>query len=437
MMVWLTFLVATATAQQPAPAEKPSVFGARYDGFRWLFANRDLTPASARDFLFADRESWKDWIVVVLDDTRPVADMEVPWDQFVRAGGALLIATDRDFNGAELMLRTSIDPGPVTVDAANGYLGRSNCPLITKWEDPLGLFDGVKKIAANRSGYFSSLFSGWDTKAYHPATAQVPGGLFSRQRPFFAARNWDKGRFAIAADQSLFSNEMLLEVDNCRFAANCVQWLSDNGRRKNVLFIEAGNVVDDWVDPRFEAGRWPQSDWDSLVALINEEIVPNLNRSDVINGLIHDLQSSIDPRFVSRLLGLGSGLLILLVLTRWILKSRATDRTPKLSVRAGLSSAVGDAFAMRSAHRRERDDYSDAAQRLANMALEKLLGPDWRTERAKGKIPGNWFARRRFRHKVAHLKQVALRGSRKRLDRAGFEKFYADIQPLAGLPELN
>ena len=46
-------------------------------------------------------------------------------------------------------------------------------------------------------------------------------------------------------DHSVFINSMMLQNDNAnfRFAQNTVRWLTNNGTRRRVLFLDDGDVV--------------------------------------------------------------------------------------------------------------------------------------------------------------------------------------------------
>ena len=72
--------------------------------------------------------------------------------------------------------------------------------------------------------------------------------IYGLNRLLFAAGGQvgnSNGRILVLADHSVFINDMMLQTDNDNFdlACNALQWLTENGKRNRVLFVDEGTVV--------------------------------------------------------------------------------------------------------------------------------------------------------------------------------------------------
>src|SRR5262249_46817188 len=78
---------------------------------------------------------------------------------------------------------------------------------------------------------------------FRSADSPSVGVLFSF--PFAAGGPFGQGRALVLADHSIFINDMMLrkDNDNLAFAASCIDWLTEGGKRNQVLMIDEGEVV--------------------------------------------------------------------------------------------------------------------------------------------------------------------------------------------------
>src|SRR5262249_7390882 len=65
-------------------------------------------------------------------------------------------------------------------------------------------------------------------------------GLGLRGLPFMVGGDVGAGRVLVAADHSIFINEMMLpdEIQNVEFSENCIRYLIGDGKRTRVLLVD-------------------------------------------------------------------------------------------------------------------------------------------------------------------------------------------------------
>jgi hypothetical protein len=296
-MRWLLSAVGTlafaaaAWPQGPAPPAEPiSEFGGRYDAFCLVFADAGVPLGRLAELQRAQESEFDRWILVVLGDPRKVVEGGLDLTKFVRAGGTLFFAHDRE-SLVTVGKRTAVLPGPIlTAGPADRFLGRPDFPLVRDFLGGDGLFDGVRVIATNHPGRVESEEREWQGLASYPS---VP---LARAEIFAAARREGRGRFLVAADPSVFTNEMIQEADNARFAENIVGWLA-GGREPASLraaVLLDGASISSWIDERFASGDWRTRDFDALGAL--NELIAGLQEEDLLNALVREGQDSLSPR---------------------------------------------------------------------------------------------------------------------------------------------
>jgi hypothetical protein len=401
------FAVASAAAQDRP--ENVSLFGRRYDGFRSMFAAQGLSLAGVPDFTEHAGERPDDWIVVALGDVSALPEPSGGWDQFVRRGGVILVASDHGRAPIGGEFNVTFWPQPVT--AAPGVecypRGQRDCPLLSEFTEGSPLFEGIDDLALNRSGYLDVLRSDrFSTSANLPPGTTDSAGRPIGGKPVIYGAAYGKGRFLFAADHSLFINETMLNEDdlplNAPFAANAVEWLIADRTRDNlkVLFLEDGKAIDEWIDPRFTKGDWPTSTLqermqalDKLLQAMNRLVLEQQSRRDPDTGLtmynqaVRNWESRQPPtRFLQAALW---GLAAFLVLTTlaWLLGRRApaTERgaggkSDKPTTPPPYGPKSEDDPAHRSLLDRRRIEmledghYVDLARRLARVWLTQQLG---------------------------------------------------------------
>jgi hypothetical protein len=321
---------------RPAPAQRPPgpisgkiPFAQQTDIFRGLLFEKRFTPIEPPKnadlgTVLQDIDP-KDTIVVWLGATdAPVSANLIP---FLDKGGAVLLATDLGLN------RISLEPDLAkrtgfTVERAHFiYAGRNTwmycynnvaqCPVLQPvpnaspnlFRNPTGVNAPPLRVATN----VPACLVAQQPKPTGKVLAQLPPGCVNDQNPFARPPNpsfmlaWQSpkgGRLLLLADHSIFINEMMFPSDNgnVEFTANCMDWLSEDGKRRKVLFVEDGDVNPTFdvpveaapppSQPRFDPP--PDFDQKALQGLDTaidqaDSRLLEAEQEDWFNGLIHRL----------------------------------------------------------------------------------------------------------------------------------------------------
>lgn len=254
-------LVLTMAALGTAPAQeadkKGPPFGEGTHAFRAILNKLKLEPiASETQFRNEVRDGNAGQIIlIVLGDTRAIQRVPDGLGSFLEGGGAVLIASDREGQdwGRTFGRQTRLDSNFIeTEQPRNGYRESRECPFVKPLANKdVPIFSGLSKVATNRPSFLHvDSACPLDNLAVFPRDCTmkgIPAFMFNGVSLSFAIggpveRN---GRALVFADHSLFINDMLLQTDNDNFdlACSAVRWLSDDGKRTRVLFIEDGEVV--------------------------------------------------------------------------------------------------------------------------------------------------------------------------------------------------
>ena len=194
-------------------------------------------------------------------------------DDFVRAGGAVMIATNNPVGSRDArrqlaaLTGLSVAGEPVVFPSEFHdtnelcYQGKAHCPWLVPL-DPTGdafhLFvkpgtGETLRVATNEPSYLRSprneLLRNVEVLACLP-----PGGTIEGNRGRFQENTQltlvggvvEKGRLLLLANHRLFLNRMMVPRDtyNVEFALNCLSMLEERegGRRSKLLFVEFGNI---------------------------------------------------------------------------------------------------------------------------------------------------------------------------------------------------
>lgn len=233
---------ALATAQEPATSQElvPEELWKRgYHGFTSLCRALNLQPLE--DASAWRREPPRQSLLVMFGafDRLPVAHL----DDYLRRGGALLLASDRGERGVVRLSGIDLIRGPLHVANADAsFHNFLDCPQISRFEEGHPVTDGLLNVAANRPGAITivpSARSQWHALAHLPRMRELGvSGL-----PFVVARETPAGgRAVVVADQTVFANQMLFHEDNAQLALNALRWLSQ-GERTRVLIVDDQTVI--------------------------------------------------------------------------------------------------------------------------------------------------------------------------------------------------
>lgn len=322
-----------------------------YNGFRALCGSVGLQPTD-------DHEAWraippKQKLLVafgVFDPGR--LDLE----EYVRDGGALLLATDRGDGHSTLLRGIDLSRGPLQTLQRDETLEHfPDCPLVTEFEAKHPILEGVTTIATNRPGSMVVLASRrfakrpWLELARLPTVRSQFAGLDVEGPTFIAAVDTVlDGRAVVIADQSVFSNQMLLYADNARFTANVLRWLAAPDRT-TVLILENQSIITPSVPEDVEIEIPPPTPEQVRDALRNlpadvlvefaDTVAVGVEESGMHNEVLAYLMERIPPLAYRRLLWLLPTLLLGLVAFRRMFSEATPDATTTVDSAALLSSA--------------------------------------------------------------------------------------------------
>jgi hypothetical protein len=243
-----------------------------------------------------------------------------------------------------------------------------------------------------------------------------------RSWPFAAGGELRKGKALVIADHSIFINDMMLpapEMDNHNFtfARNCIRWLTDDGRRKHVCFVEDGRVVTAF-DISFKETLPPPVPIPSEADLIDKgnEILASLDENDSFNALINE-------RIKDRVASVWG--LILVVLTFllsvwgfWRLnqnRHRIQRQEPLLAMCLAGQGLRRNLVDRRNEEMLRQNNYWEAAHQLARQWFASILEPTTHAGSVDQRFAtppritarGTWWRRRRMRTQVLRLWRVA------------------------------
>lgn len=426
---------APAAAQPPAdgPPRRPPGEDTRL--FRAVLKLAGLKPISSLEDVL-DRPADKILIVLGKTDLAEYLAEDGQLSRFLRAGGGLLIATDR-YTSEKLKndLGVQISGQFVPVPREDGYRDYPDCALMvpprqstpaTRHPILKGIGD-ARPVVTNKPSYLR------DSQRPIVAELHVPGAGYSvariltvRDRLMFAAA-WtipDKGRAVVLADHSLFIDQMMgqTDTDNITFAINIGRWLSEDGRRKEVMLYDDGVVQDSFdVNLNFVSpGFLPPIE--VLVPLINQTIGQMEDR-DEFNQVLSEVAGGPD-RILRGLLLLFTLGLLLQGGYRFLNSKFRTDLRP---VKAAPAAAPVPDLERRHQAILARGNLVESAHELAHQTFVALgaqsekvdQSQDWWQPAAMGKISllklgpyrvfvtGSWWQREIWLRRVARLWRTA------------------------------
>lgn len=254
--IWAAVLVGASPVEAQLRARRP--FAEDYHRFRSILHAQGLQPLQALAEL---NESAQETLLIVLGGTNILAQTPGPGlREFIRDGGALLLATDRETVPLVGELFGAKVSGFQVAASAPGeyYRDLPDCPLIWKGNELFPPFRDLrpepdKVIATNRPSYLTpatrgpnvprlgSMAGAWYDHRWGGANAVLTFALVFQPD----IRNPADGqRIVLLADHSIFINSMMLQRDNGNawFTQNLVRWLTNDGGRKKVLFLDDGQV---------------------------------------------------------------------------------------------------------------------------------------------------------------------------------------------------
>jgi hypothetical protein len=258
-------------------------------------------------------------VIVVLGAPRGLEKIPGGLNGFLVRGGAILFATDHEASDAPLSLYGIQVSGDKVACKDRDRIYRDNqwCPYVhAVQKEPTGLFadlpdtpDGIERkgLATNSTSYLSLSDRGLWKVAGFSELATLPAGCaqlnenggiarrFARELPFAVGgpvRGGD-GRLLVMADHSVFINLMMQKTDNAnaRFALRVAKWLTESGKRKQILFIEDGVAQSGVKAEQLQAlpipPEIPKPSLDALIG-VADQLLGDLEQEDVFNKVLVD-----------------------------------------------------------------------------------------------------------------------------------------------------
>jgi hypothetical protein len=389
--------------------------------FRRMFHMEGCKPTA----LLADIEDHpRETVLVVLGDVsilRSISGTVVDW---VRRGGSLLLATDRGNVQDHVMgFGVRLYGGPnshIRVPQDQGYRDLQDCPFIVPTLAGRELFrngnDILTRVATNRSGRLGALGNGpLSVVAVFPTNAFVnsPRGEGRQGILLFAAAGeFGAGRALIMADHSVFINAMLWQDDNQNrdFAFNCVDWLTEKGRRKQVFFFDEGIPQNSFEIPLKELPAPPLPPPEALVVAF-DQVLAGLERENRFNDLFINLTASnISRERMAALAIVG----LSFVMGLFALQRLNSAKHRREFGIVPLASSVAELelgrpiHEQRSAALSERGNYWEAAHELAIDIFQPLLTSTAPGGRLHVAPAGSFWQSWRWRQQVQKVWRVAV-----------------------------
>jgi hypothetical protein len=430
-------------AAQPAAAQPPRA-RVPFEGshaFRNILKLHKLEPlASAADLAGKPPE---ESVLIVFGDPdglREVLPHIGGLRKFRRTGGAVLIASDRPDGGQLAAFGVAISGRPVVVTQRGlravpplAYQDHETCPVLyglgNLWQHP-PIFQGLDRgLVTNQP---SRVFvPRWVNEAgpkipdreqlqplvRFPDGCEVKGkGVPQNGLTLIAAPPEGNGdRVLVIAGHGVFMNGMLgLDADNFTFARNCVEWLSEKGKRKYALLVEEGRVLKSFDVPLVQLPLPP------LKAISG--IVRGLEDENFFNRLLLD---NVPRERLLHYLFLGaSGLLLFYGLHR-LIRAHHRGETAAPRVAVSVEKHTGDVtplVARRNAAALREGNCYEAARDLARLCFEGEGGEP------PAAPPAVRRGGRRLRREVARLWRLAYGGTPTPVAPAEFDALLAQAE---------
>lgn len=306
-------------------AEEPKIpFELDNHAFRFILGEMRLQPLPEIHSAASDPSRT---LLIFLGETDGLARVPGGLADFLKKGGAVLVATDRPSDPAleealgvyvhgpgrrgEGMVAVIKDP------ALHAYRGSPYCPFVVPTNASHPVMLGLKHVATNRPSY---LGRAWRLSVLADLPTDdgqsLPEGFPANRRNvntyrghlhFAAGGDVGPGRALVLSDHSVFINDMMLQQagdnDNFAFAYNCVRWLTDGGRRDRVWFEYEGMPVTD-----FDVALPPTGHLPELTPDLIDKLGAAVEDDDLFNRM---LAEHLPARYV---LGALAGALAVVVL---------------------------------------------------------------------------------------------------------------------------
>jgi len=465
---------------------EPAAYAGGTHVLRRILYNQECQPVTN----FAELKGHeKDCLVIVLGDLGPVTQLPGGLRDFLRNGGAVLLASDyRTPRPAEDAI-FGVTGARISHDYAFLRADPEDCPCHrSRPERPFAVPapDAQPDLFRTENGVATNIPACLDKRNHKPglrvlaylppgcvwgdATRADAGELLDQPGivPLAVGGDVGPGRVLFVADHSIFVNGMMAPTDdsNVEFADAAVRWLAErgDGRRTRVLFVEDGVINPDFNVPLAPKPK-PPIDLDHLLDYLKDhpdqalDLLMSLPEDRVmavgdeaLAGVEKDgvLDREAERRLwpygrtpeLARGLVLAAGVaallfgLVLLVRRRY----RPEPGLPTLPRVVGQQTPRGTPLEERQRALLRADNLWEAARGVARAAFAAALpepqpGAGRRPPRVVV-VGGGWWHRWRTRRRVAALWRLAYGPRPRRLRLSGWRPLLRDADGLrAGLAD--
>ncbi len=415
--------------------------------FRYILNQRHFKPVLSADDAVREPQHT---LIVVFGDTSVLDALPVRVADFVKDGGAVLIATDRarpyrPGDGSwQDQLGVQVVEQPVLAQSESSCYQRfKECPFVLPADlGSLPFFDDLQaRVATNRAGFLrksprKNIPFLQDAAIFTPgcfsSQAELPmekSGIYLR---FAVAGKWGGGRILVLADHSVFINNMMLQRDtgNADFAFNCLDWLREGRvRRDRCLFYDDGQIVDDFNVPvRIPPPELP--DIPDPVAFA-DQLIAGLEDENMHNRMLLEL---IDFRDLLKWTALIlTGALMVYGVHRIVRSRHRQDAAaPLLAPTLARLTPASSGLAARKQALLAEGNLWQPAQTLARDFFESALGVSAAQYQTLPHfdIKENWLTRRALQKLIEHLWRLAYGTTPERVTPTAFAHLAVQVDNL-------
>jgi hypothetical protein len=357
-------------------------------------------------------------LLIVFGDLSVLQDVPRRVGGFLRYGGAVLIATDRStphFTVGDFAFQIRGSDIVVPTDSPSAYRGRPDCIFVAPTEAGSPIFKNLKLVATNRPGYLQ--VDELKVFGVFPSDAAFTRQLPPDPLPFAAGAEIGRGRLLVLSDHSVFINGMLWQTDNDNifFVRNCIDWLTE-GKRRQVLFCEEGQIQSDLQAPLYNLPPPPLPPVEAVISAVNEGLrgLEEEDRFDeILRRVLQGMTPGAWPRVILLFLTLSLAVFGLSRLS--LVRQRPEPGAKLVSSLPSDSASAASVLEERQQVMIQEENFWEPARLLARHTLETALngtaparnGAAARSVRPSVRTQGGWWNRWRLRRQAYWLWQLA------------------------------
>ncbi len=421
-------LAPSLPAQPPEPAP---IDANGTEALRGLLNQREIAPLSDPQWL---QEHPRQTLVIVLGAPQILKRHETAFYQYLRLGGNLLLATDRQLPPRDLPFwwQAVVDVGvdgrfyqsSVPEDCFQELpafpflelatprgrrLPRATTELFERLQALTGFVGPQTRIATNKPSILRiGPGSGLGPFAKLPASSHPDKWQpLNQARPFAVAGRWEQAKVMMLADHSLFINAMLLEptIQNFEFTQTVLDWFnrSESDPIQYCLFVDNDKIRTDFNIRLESIPPIPLNILLNAAAQQGNQVIAALQQEDRLRQWT--LRRTPLWKWLRNFVVVLGVLALVIGIRRlirsrerfdWILPRQTAAEVPVRPVHNTRVQAFMDQEHLTEAARRQVQQWF--REHGADLAADRP--PTWTIE-------GTWWARRRLRKQLEHYWQFA------------------------------